>query len=241
MTTVTAADRIEALAQCDLVFVCTPPRVVAPTVVALLATPGSRCVVVDTASTKERILQEVLAATPEAGRYIGGHPLAGGNSGGPFDADAATLRQARFVLDAREGVVPGALDLARGFIQALGMEVLLVDARKHDEILALSSHLPHLIAYAYVASLRDLSAADRTLFAALASKSTRSLANFASENAQMWSDIFDESAELSARVDGFSQSLAQLSSLGNDGKTQQLRAALKDIAALADNMDLRLK
>ena len=165
-----AGRSLEAAVQgADVVVVATPPKALAASIdAALAAAPGA--VVTDTGSVKRGL--------PEHERFVGGHPLAGGTA-----PSAALFDGAPWFLTRRHPVVE---DLVTG----LGAQPHVVDAEAHDRWMALTSHLPHLIADA----LADLAAgADLPTGPSFAS-ATR----VAGQNPELWEDIYDANGDFIA-------------------------------------------
>jgi prephenate dehydrogenase len=119
--------------------------------------------VVDTGSAKQ-VVVEAMLRLPAAVHAIGGHPLAGTEVAGPAGADASALRGATFALcPVRDD--PQALERAKRLIEAVGAQALVLDAAAHDRIVARTSHLPHLLAFALARAAGPL-AGDASAFAA---------------------------------------------------------------------------
>ena len=108
--------------------------------------PGS--LVIDTGSAKARIV-EAMRGLPDQVHAIGGHPLAGTERAGPDGADPGALLGAAFALCPARGD-PEALRLARQLVAACGARAVVMDAAEHDRIVARTSALPHLLAFALV-------------------------------------------------------------------------------------------
>lgn len=181
------------LADCDLVLLACPPGAVVPLAREILE--AGEALVVDTASVKGRICAEMA----DAPRFVGGHPLAGGNRVGPFTAEPEALTTARFVLTPHPGNAEAELARAESALARLGFTVVRVDPEAHDAILARTSHLPHLLAYGFAGMLAEM---DEDELAAFASRSTREIARFASANTRMWSEILEQNGEaVSAALD----------------------------------------
>lgn len=176
------APRIADLAGCDIVIVATPVSAIAGQVAQLLALDPSP-VVIDTGSTKAAIVAALAAGGADLSRFVPGHPLAGGVAAGPGEARDTLLISRPFVLTPHDALDSGALATARTLLERLGATVVEMDAEAHDRLLALGSHLPHLIAFA-LAGMADPERRD------LIPHSFRGVAGFAEGDAQMWADIF---------------------------------------------------
>jgi prephenate dehydrogenase len=171
----------ESLDGVELVVVAVPVGGLAETVRDVLARIGGGTTVTDVGSTK----RGVAAIADE--RFVPGHPLAGGATGGPARATADLFDGATWILSPTE--TSGAQHVARvrAFVQSLGANVAELDAATHDRILALTSHLPHALANLLVLDVGD--AAD------YAGPALREMTRVAGANPSIWADIFLENAD----------------------------------------------
>lgn len=145
------ADRVPADA--DAVLLAAPGHHIAPWVVRLAEHRG---ILFDTGSVKGPILEEVasrLAAVPE--RFVPCHPVAGSEENGPDAADAGLFERAEVIVTPTATTDPGAVEQVTGWWRAVGARVCTLGAAEHDRILALTSHLPHLVAFAYLQLVDD--------------------------------------------------------------------------------------
>jgi prephenate dehydrogenase len=222
---------IDALAACDAIFVATPVATIAEQVVALLAQPGSRALVIDTGSAKQAIIAAVAASGADAGRFVPGHPLAGGISAGPGRASGDIVTTRPFVLTPTERTDPDALAHAKTLLERLGAEVVEMAPDAHDRLLALGSHLPHLIAYA-LAGLGTEEPGD------LLPASYRGIAAFAGSDAQMWSDIFRaNAAELQTVLEDFKKRLDLIAAMADEPVPGILLETLTGAKARVDALE----
>lgn len=182
-------DEVEGLGACDIVFVATPVSTIAGLVRRLLETgDGDGPVVVDTGSVKLPMVN-ALSGLPGADRYVPGHPLSGSHLSGPSAASGDIIGGRVFVLTPTPATGARALDRASAFLTALGAEVVIVDPETHDRALALTSHLPHVVAYALVEAFADMEASIGRDAVALAAKSFRAQTIYAASDPEMWADI----------------------------------------------------
>ena len=155
-------DLPSALRDAEVVIFCTPVSRIALQIqdAANLCPPGA--LLTDAGSTKRDLVQTVEANLPASARFVGGHPLAGSEKKGPEFADADLFVDRWTVLTPTEKTPVSAVEDARDFWQALGARVRLMSPEDHDRALALTSHLPHLIAASLAGilpeNLRDLTA-----------------------------------------------------------------------------------
>ncbi|NNC72412.1 MAG: prephenate dehydrogenase [Sphingomonadaceae bacterium] len=210
-----------ALARCDIVFVATPVAAIGGQVIELLRL-GGEAIVIDTGSAKAAIVAAVAESGVDAGRFVPGHPLAGGVSTGPGLATPDNLTGRPFVLTPTDATAPDAVKRARGLLETLGVSVIEMAPDVHDRLLALGSHLPHLIAFALAGMAEE---GDFELLPA----SFRGVAAFAASDPQMWSDIFRaNSEELRAVADLFKKRLDLIAAMADEPAPGALLESLRD-------------
>jgi prephenate dehydrogenase len=146
----------------EVVVFCTPVNQIAGQVVAasVVCSPGT--LLTDAGSTKEQIVAAVEERLPPGRVFVGGHPLAGSEKRGPEHADAQLFVKRWTILTPTPRSDPQAVEKTSAFWKALGSQVRLMSPADHDRALALTSHLPHLVAAALAgilpAELADLTA-----------------------------------------------------------------------------------
>jgi prephenate dehydrogenase len=151
-----------AVRRADLAVFCTPVDLIAEQVLA--AAPGCSpgTVLTDAGSTKAAIVAALDGRLPDGVAFVGGHPLAGSEKRGPEHADADLFEGRLTVLTPTPRTDPAALERTAAFWQALGCRVKTMAPEEHDRALALTSHLPHLLASALAGvlppELRELTA-----------------------------------------------------------------------------------
>ena len=136
----------------DLVFVATPISTVVETIHALSKAIESQCLFVDLSSTKESIHQGITLEKADHD-FVGGHPLAGSHNQG-FSASTVDLfKGAKMVLTGGSQNSNKALSV---WFEALGMQVILMDPKEHDQLLAISSHIPYFMSLLCLAPVDNL-------------------------------------------------------------------------------------
>ncbi len=226
-----AADRVfdpgavpprEALAGCDLAFLCAPPRVVREDLPALRGADVG--LLVDVASVKGSVME----AARGLGNFVGGHPMAGTEGVGFGAADPDLFRGAAFVYCVPPDYAAGAERLAAllALLGALGFRCFEMDAAEHDRRLALISHLPHAAAFA----LAGLAArtGDPAL-ARLVGGGFRDTTRIAASAPSLWTDILRASPALPAALDEYVAALTRLrAALDPAADPAVLRALLEE-------------
>lgn len=225
------AGTISELGDCDAIFVATPFATIAKQIVALLGLADSEALIIDTGSAKRTIVEAVAAADVDASRFVPGHPLAGGISAGPGRSSGDIVTARPFVLTPTGATDPAAVADAKALLEHLGAEVVEMAPDAHDRLLALGSHLPHLIAYA-LAGLGTEEPSD------LLPASYRRIASFAGSDAQMWADIFRaNSAELKVALDDFKKRLDLIAAMADEPVAGILSETLTDAKARIDVLE----
>ncbi|MBV6658376.1 MAG: prephenate/arogenate dehydrogenase family protein [Devosiaceae bacterium] len=216
---------VDAVRGADLVVLCVPVRAMAPVAQSIAGHLQLGTVVTDVGSVKRSVITDLSAALGPDVTVIAGHPVAGSGRSGPR-AGFADLFVGRFViLTPEETVDADALERLSAFWKALGAMVEIMDADEHDLVLALTSHLPHLIAYTIVgtaADFEDVSESDVMRFSA---GGFRDFTRIAASDPVMWRDIFltNKDAVLEA-LGRFSEDLAALQRAIRWGEGDKLEA-----------------
>jgi cyclohexadieny/prephenate dehydrogenase len=145
-----------AVTGADLVIVATPVGACGAVAKAMEAHLAPGAIVTDVCSVKGSVITAMSPHIPEGVHLVPGHPVAGTEHSGP-EAGFAELFQDRFsILTPPRDADLQAVEQLRAFWQAIGSDVEVMDAEHHDRVLAITSHLPHLIAYTIVATAADL-------------------------------------------------------------------------------------
>jgi prephenate dehydrogenase len=202
-----------AAAGADLVVLALPVLAV-PGAARQLAphlAPGT--VVTDVGSTKAALCRRVEAVLPGGVPFVGGHPIAGTEESGFTASFAGLYRGARCLLTPGPSSTPAAVAAVRALWESVGMRVEEMDPAAHDRILAVISHLPHVVAYALV---NAAAAAERDAPGLLSytGGGFRDFTRIAASHPAMWRDIcLDNRAELLAAIDLFLAEAARLRAL----------------------------
>lgn len=187
-------DLAAAVAGADLVFVATPVSAMAATFACIAPALAPGAIVTDGGSVKGAVIQ---AARQHLGarvsRFVPGHPIAGKEKSGVDAADASLYRQHRVILTPTADTDPAATLAVRRMWTAVGAEVLSMRADQHDQVLAETSHLPHLLAFSLVDTLARQG--DSTDIFRYAAGGFRDFTRIASSDPVMWHDIFMENRD----------------------------------------------
>ncbi len=188
-------DLAEGVGQADLVVLATPVR----TVLELLPQVGglapAGCLLMDLGSTKARIV-EAMESLPSHLQAVGGHPMCGKEASGIEAAEAGLYQGATFVLtplrqssgQALQRTRSEALTLAQELVEAVGAQPVVMDAQRHDRLVAVVSHLPYLLSVGLVAAAEEVAAEDEQIWE-LAASGFRDASRLAASDVTMMLDI----------------------------------------------------
>lgn len=181
------ADAAEAVREADLVYLAAPISAILASLQELGPHLQPGALVTDAGSTKARLVG-AAEALPESVTFVGGHPMAGSEQAGIAAARADLFEGATYLLTPTEVTPPAALERMLELVHGLGAEPLVVDADLHDRMVAVTSHLPHALAWALcTAAVRQEVPEALAAFAAGAWRDTIRIAD---SPAEVWADIF---------------------------------------------------
>ncbi|MGE0830505.1 MAG: prephenate/arogenate dehydrogenase family protein [Hyphomonadaceae bacterium] len=206
-----AATAAEAAKDADLIVLCTPVGALGPTAAEIEKSLKRGATVTDVGSVKTAVVRDVGPYIPEGVHFIPGHPVAGTEESGP-DSGFAELFDGRWcILTPVPGSDPAAVDKLVAFWRACGSRVETMDCKHHDLTLAVTSHVPHLIAYNIVGTADDIETVTQSEVTKFAAGGFRDFTRIASSDPTMWRDIFLNNKEAVLEVLGrFSEDLAML-------------------------------
>jgi prephenate dehydrogenase len=183
----TLADAVEGA---DLAVVATPVATLPGQVAATLAASGDACTVTDVGSTKRAVVE----SAGERARFIGGHPVCGSEARGPEHASGELFAGATWFLTPVAETDPERYRALHGFVASLGAVPVAVDARAHDRLVALTSHVPHALANVLANQVGSVRVDGHEPLAG-AGGSLRDMTRVAGANPRIWVDIFLENAD----------------------------------------------
>jgi cyclohexadieny/prephenate dehydrogenase len=178
-----------AVTDADLVILCVPVGAMESVAREIADDLPADAVVSDVGSSKASVAAALRAALPNA-QIVPAHPVAGTENSGP-EAGFATLFHGRWcILTPTMETSPTAVARVEAFWQALGAEVETMTPEHHDLVLAITSHLPHLIAYTIVGTASDLEQVTRSEVIKFSAGGFRDFTRIAASDPTMWRDVF---------------------------------------------------
>jgi cyclohexadieny/prephenate dehydrogenase len=186
----------------DLVMLCTPVRSFGAIGAAMAPGLARGAIVSDVGSVKGAVVEALAPHIPRGVHLVPGHPIAGTENSGP-DAGFAELFQGRWcVLTPPEGTSARAVARVAEFWRRAGMEIATMSPVHHDRVLAITSHVPHLIAYTIVSTVSDLEETMRAEVIKFAASGFRDFTRVAGSDPTMWRDIFLSNREAVLEMTG---------------------------------------
>ena len=185
-----AFDAQQAVENADLVILCAPPGAMGVIAAAIASSlkPGS--ILTDVGSTKASVIEAVGPHLSADIHFIPGHPIAGTEQSGPRAGFPELFDKRWCILTPLPDADPKALEKLTAFWQAIGSNVEIMDAKHHDLVLAITSHVPHLIAYNIVGTAADLETVTQGEVIKYSAGGFRDFTRIAASDPTMWRDVF---------------------------------------------------
>ncbi len=183
-------DFAEAVKDADLVVICTPPGACGD--VAAAFAPGLKdgAIVSDVGSVKQSIIHDVCQHLPDGVHFVPAHPIAGTENSGPAAFEKSLFDGRWLILTPPAGTDEEAVTKVRSLWERAGSMIEVMDAQHHDMVLAITSHLPHLIAYTIVGTADDLSDHLKKEVVKFSASGFRDFTRIAASDPVMWRDVF---------------------------------------------------
>ncbi len=204
-------DLAAAVRDADLVVLASPVGAFGAIAQQIAPHLKAGAILSDVGSVKSAVVRDVGPHVPEGVHFIPAHPIAGTEQSGP-DAGFAELFDSRWcILTPIAGTDAQAVDRLRLFWERLGSQVDVMDYKHHDLVLAITSHVPHLIAYNIVGTADDLEAVTESEVIKYSAGGFRDFTRIAASDPTMWRDVFLNNREAVLEVLGrFSEDLSAL-------------------------------
>jgi prephenate dehydrogenase len=236
-----SADSIaEALVGANLAIIAVPVLAMASVLKEIKAC-GYSGLLTDVGSVKQPVVEEFIAVYGEVPiQFVPGHPIAGSEKHGVSAAYESLFRQHRVLLTPLDDTDESAVEEVQSLWQSLGAEVSLLTVEHHDSVLAQTSHLPHLLAYALIDTLSGQG--DSLEIFEYAAGGLRDFSRIAASDPTMWRDIFmSNRGPLLTILDQYSQDLLELRSVIEAGDGDELFDRLSRSKAARDHFSSLLQ
>jgi cyclohexadieny/prephenate dehydrogenase len=180
----------EAVTDADLVILCIPVGACGPVAQEIGPHLKRGVVVSDVGSVKGTVVRDMAPYLPDGVHFVPAHPVAGTEHSGPDSGFAELFINRWCILTPPEGVDPEAVERLRAFWAALGARVEIMTPDHHDLVLAITSHLPHLIAYTIVGTADELAQVTSSEVIKFSAGGFRDFTRIAASDPTMWRDVF---------------------------------------------------
>lgn len=242
----------DAVNNSDLVILATPLSTFRELVEEMRPFLKKGCIITDTGSAKLTVIEDLKDILPNGVEFVPGHPIAGTEESGP-DAGFAELFDNRWcILTPTEDNSSNAVDLVKGFWESIGSKVEIMDPMHHDKVLAITSHIPHLIAFNIVGTANNLANVTEKEVVKYSAGGFRDFTRIAASDPKMWSDIFTYNSDaVLEMLDLFSNDLAKLKAavikkdsdllFANFEKTREVRKNIIDAGQEESDVDFGRK
>jgi cyclohexadieny/prephenate dehydrogenase len=183
-------DPAKAVEGCDGVILCVPVGAYADVMARIAPHLAPGCVLTDVGSTKGSVVRDLSPLLPPDVHLVPAHPMAGTEHSGP-DAGFAELFQGRYcIVTPLPGTDPAAVERVRELWRRCGSMIETMDPATHDRVVAMVSHLPHLIAFTICGTADDLAEETKEAVLKFAASGFRDFTRIAASDVDMWRDIF---------------------------------------------------
>ena len=229
----TTDDPAIAVAGADLVVIATPLSAYAEVGRRLAPALSQGAIVTDVGSVKEAVIRELAPLIPKGVYFVPGHPVAGTEHSGPEAGFAELFHDRWCILTPPPGTAPEAVAKITALWEGAGMRVVTMEAEHHDRVMAVTSHLPHLIAYTIVGTATELGQDLQSDVVAYSAGGFRDFTRIAASDPVMWRDIFLANREAVLEIlQRFSEDLTALQRAIRRGEAEQLEARFTQTRAI---------
>jgi cyclohexadieny/prephenate dehydrogenase len=201
----------EAVRGADLVVLCTPVGTFASLAEEIAPHLKLGAILTDAGSVKTAVVRDVRPHVPEGVHFVPGHPIAGTEHSGPESGFAELFDGRWCILTPLPESTEPAVEKLKAFWEACGSQVEIMTPEHHDLVLAVTSHVPHLIAYNIVGTVSDLERVTEKEVIKFSASGFRDFTRIAASDPTMWRDIFMNNKEAVLEILGrFTEDLAAL-------------------------------
>jgi cyclohexadieny/prephenate dehydrogenase len=174
----------------DLVVICTPVGAISAVGEMLKSSVKAGAIVTDVGSVKGTVIEKLSGVLPEGVHFVPGHPIAGTEYSGPESGFSTLFKDRWCVLTPLPKTEIKAIEAVTHLWETAGSTVEIMDPEQHDLVLAITSHLPHLIAYTIVGTATDLEDETKSEVIKFSASGFRDFTRIAASDPTMWRDVF---------------------------------------------------
>ena len=216
-----STDTKKMVEESDLIIIATPLSSYEEVILKIKDSLKSGAILTDVGSVKENIINLIEKNIPENVSWIPSHPIAGTEDSGPEFGFSELFENRWCIVTPSKKIKEKDVNLLKNFWEKIGSKVDIMDAKQHDYILSITSHLPHLIAYNIVNTSLDTQGETKSSIVKYSAGGFRDFTRIAASNPIMWRDIFIQNKKNTSKmIDKFIESLEDLKEAisNEDGK-----------------------
>jgi len=205
----------------DLIIIATPLSSYENVILKIKNSLKSGTILTDVGSVKERVISLVEKAIPKNVSWIPSHPIAGTEESGPESGFSELFKNRWCILTPSKKAKEKDIDTLKSFWKKIGSKVDIMDAKQHDYILSITSHIPHLVAYNIVSTSINIQEEKQSSIIKYSAGGLRDFTRIAASNPIMWRDIFIQNkANTTKEIEKFIANLEDLKNAieNEDGK-----------------------
>ena len=205
----------------DLIIIATPLSSYENVILKIKNSLKSGTILTDVGSVKERVISLVEKAIPKDVSWIPSHPIAGTEESGPEAGFSELFKNRWCILTPSKKAKEKDIDTLKSFWKKIGSKVDIMDAKQHDYILSITSHIPHLVAYNIVNTSINIQEEKQSAIIKYSAGGLRDFTRIAASNPIMWRDIFIQNkTNTSKEIEKFIANLEDLKNAieNEDGK-----------------------
>ena len=205
----------------DLIIIATPLSSYENVILKIKNSLKSGTILTDVGSVKERVISLVEKAIPKDVSWIPSHPIAGTEESGPESGFSELFKNRWCILTPSKKAKEKDIDTLKSFWKKIGSKVDIMDAKQHDYILSITSHIPHLVAYNIVNTSINIQEEKQSAIIKYSAGGLRDFTRIAASNPIMWRDIFIQNkTNTSKEIEKFIANLEDLKNAieNEDGK-----------------------
>ena len=205
----------EKFSDCDMVFICTPVKLIPDIMNKLDKLVKDDCIITDTGSTKKSIIEASKNINKE---FIGGHPMIGSERSGYKTSKDFLFENSYYIITKSENTDERGLDLLKKLVLGIGAIPIIIDENKHDYITASISHVPHVVASSLVKLVKELDDEKETM-KSLCAGGFKDITRIASSDPTMWENICHENkTEILKVLSKFKEIIGEFENKINDSQ-----------------------
>jgi len=217
------SDIRQCVVNSDLIIIATPLSSYKEIILSIKDSLKKNAILTDTGSLKKEVMKIIHNINLKDVHWIPSHPIAGTEESGPKAGQAEMFKNRWCIISPPKNCAEQPIKILKTLWEKIGSKVKIMTPEEHDEILSLTSHLPHAIAYNIVRTVMSVEDKLKQEVIQYSAGGLRDFTRIAASNPLMWRDIFlDNSANLSKGIDNFIEKLNELKKAINDKNADKL-------------------